>query len=157
MQSSSRSLRFALLAIVIANIALATVFLFQPEVLSRLYEGVVLDGMHTYLAANYGALLLVMSVGALLTFAHPVKYAGIVLLLIIAQLILFTSDVVQLARSQMKFMTLLPEMIYFLVTAVLLIRYYPEEAAPKKVQDEEVPSMMPEKLEEPLFDDKPQN
>lgn len=156
MDSSSRSLRFALLAMVVANSALASVFLFKPDVLSQLYDNVALDGMHAYLASSYGALLMVMAVGALLAFAHPTKYAGMVLLLIIAQFGLFTSDVVQLARSQMKVMTLLPEMLYFLITAVLLIRYYPVEVKQKK-KDKEAKQepMTPEKIEEPLFDDKP--
>lgn len=108
--------------------------------------------MHAYLGTGYGALLFVLAIGALLAFAHPIKYSGIVLLIIVAQFILFTGDVVHLARSRMSVMTLVPEMLYFLITAILLIRYYPTEVK-EKPKKEKVDPITPEKLEEPLLDD----
>ena len=158
MDSSSRSLRAALLAVGVANIAFAAMFLFQPETVSSLYDGVLLDTMHLYLGSGLGALLIVLGIGAFLAFAHPVRHAGIVILIILAQFFLFLNDVIVLARAQMRIMTLLPEMVYFLITAVLLIRYFPVQKKEKKSEKkEETESQNSDPiLEEPLLDDTPQ-
>ena len=112
--------------------------------MSGLYGDVLIDNMHLYLSSGLGVLLIVMAVGAFLAFAHPIKYAGIVLLIILSQFLLFISDVVVLARSQMSVMTLLPEMLYFLITAVLLVRYYPIEEKKKKESKEAVETVSAE-------------
>ena len=149
--SSSRSLRITLLAIGVANIAFATLFLFKPDTLSSLYEDAILDSMHLYLGSGLGAILIVLGIGAFLALAHPVRHSGIVLLLALAQFLLFLTDVIVLARGQMGAMTLLPEMIYFIITAALLIRYFPAEL--KEKEKIETPKVEKEDLDTPLFEE----
>lgn len=148
MKPDFRSLRIALLAVCIATAAFASIFLFQPAMLSELYEGTPLDNFHLYLSMSLGSVLMVLATGAFFAFMRPVKYAGVILILILAHFLLFLTDVVVLARAQMKVTTLLPEMLYFLLIATLLIRYYPAvEKAREDRQDQPSPPA------DPLFDE----
>ncbi|MCK5019767.1 MAG: hypothetical protein KAS32_22100 [Candidatus Peribacteraceae bacterium] len=125
MNDGFRSLRVALLAIGTANIAFGVLFLFNPKTVVDVYDGKLIDGLHLYLSSGFGALLIILSFGAFLAFTAPIRHMGIVIMLISAQFLLFITDVIILAREEMEIMTLFPEMLYFLVTGLLLVRYFP--------------------------------
>tara|TARA_B100000315_G_C14357036_1_gene486685 strand:- start:179 stop:676 length:498 start_codon:yes stop_codon:yes gene_type:complete len=135
MKGTHHPLRATLLVLFAINLSFAYIFLLDPAVLSRIYGEVTLDNMHLFLAMAFGSLLVALAIGAFLAFLHPVKNAAMVLLLIIANLSLFVIDVIVLARAQMALTSLLPEMVFYLVIAILLIRFFPT----KESEEPEIP------------------
>ena len=139
METSYRPLRITLLALFAMNLAFAYLFLLDPASLSRMYGEVVLDNMHLFLSMGFGSLMVALGIGAFLAFLNPVKNAAIVLLLIIAYFSLFLTDVIVAARVQMPLRALLPEMVFYLVVATLLIRFFPTQSRIRKEEKKEDP------------------
>jgi len=155
MSRSNRTFQITLLLLAVADASLGYLFLFDPATISRLYGGVPLDNMHLYLSVGIGCLLITFAIGALLAFLHPVKHAAIAVLLVLSHFSLFIADVVALARNQMPATTLLPEMAYYLIISLLLIRFYPtKEVEPKEKESEEKKE---EVEEEPTIEEEPKS
>ena len=87
---------------------------------------------------GFGSLMVTLAIGAFLAFLNPVKNAAIVLLLVVAYFSLFLTDVIVLARAQMPLRSLIPEMVFYLVIATLLIRFFPSKEKQKKEKNREV-------------------
>jgi len=135
METSHRPLRITLLVLFIMSLAFAYLFLLDPSSLSRMYGREALDTMHLFLAMGFGSLMVTLAIGA---FLNPVKNAAIVLLLVVAYFSLFLTDVIVLARAQMPLRSLIPEMVFYLVIATLLIRFFPSKEKQKKEKNREV-------------------
>lgn len=125
METSHRSLRVTLLFLFAADLSLAYLYLLDPETLSRLFGGAVLDSTHLSFALSLGAMLAVLSVAGFLAFLQPAKNAPLILVLILSHFALFLADMASLARGQLPLLSVLPQMAYDLVVATLLIRFYP--------------------------------
>ena len=124
MKQSFTALRIILLVVCAANFYGAYVFFATPEVISQMY-GQPMDNFHTFLAMTIGALLSVFGLGALLPVFKPLKYGAIIIMLLLMHFTIFLIDVVVLARGQIPWNTIVPEMIYFLVVSTALVRWYP--------------------------------
>lgn len=127
-----RSLSFirATLALVaLVDLLVAYAFLFAPSWIMRFYVLQELDDVHLFLAMGLGSLMLVFAVGALLAFVHPRRHKSMIVLIILSNFFPFLIDVVVLARGQMDIRQVLPEMLYFLVVTVLLVRFFPGKLA----------------------------
>lgn len=120
---ATRSLRVILAFAFLLNLVWANLFAFAPETVARLYGALLLDGMHAYLALSRAAAFLLLAVLALLALLRPVRFRAMTLVLGIAYFCFFLVDVIVLARGQMTFGALLPEMAAFLVLAIGLIRF----------------------------------
>ena len=140
-------IRLVLLTVATANFSAAYLFFFTPEVIGDIYQLQTLDNMHRFLTMNIGALLSAFGLGALVAFFRPVKYGSIIIMLLLMHFLIFIVDVVVLARGQMPWEIIVPEMIYFLVVSTALVRWYPvkekkkpepEPTEPKSVQSEVV-------------------
>lgn len=118
-------IRLVLLTVAAANFFAAYLFFFTPEVIGDIYQLQVLDNMHRFLTMNIGALLSAFGLGALVAFFRPVKYGSIIIMLLLMHFMIFIVDVVVLARGQMRWEIIVPEMIYFLVVSTALVRWYP--------------------------------
>ena len=97
-----------------------------------------------------GALLSVFGLGALLAFFRPVKYGSIVIMLVLMHFMIFLIDVIVLARGQMTWQSILPEMVYFLIMSTALVRWYPlrQKKVEEKPQPEQVEVQIVEDPEE---------
>lgn len=136
MRQSFLLLRLTLLVVVMANLALAYVFFFQPELLANTFQLEILDEVHQYFAMTVGSLLMVFALGALFPLVRPLKYGSIIIMLLLMNFSIFITDVVLLARGGLSFTILIPEMMYFLVVSTALVRYYPIRAKEPKLQPE---------------------
>ena len=138
MKQSFTVLRIILIAVCAANFYAAYVFFATPEVISGMY-GQPMDHFHTFLAMVIGALMSVFAFGTILPIVKPLKYGAIIIMLLLMHFTIFLIDVVTLARGQMPWSVILPEMIYFLVVSTALVRWYPlggKEAEEKKEAEE---------------------
>lgn len=99
-----------------------------------------LDNAHQFLTMTVGALLSVFGLGALLAFFRPVKYGTIIIMLLLMHFMIFIIDVVVLARGQMPWKVIVPEMVYFLVVSTALVRWYPiRQKEAKEAKDSKEP------------------
>lgn len=118
-------IRIVLATVATANFYAAYLFFFTPEVLSSIYELPALDNTHQFLTMTVGALLSVFGLGALLAFFRPLKYGSIIIMLLLMHFMIFIIDVIVLARGQMPWKIIVPEMVYFLIVSTALVRWYP--------------------------------
>ncbi len=84
-----------------------------------------MDNFHRFLTMTIGALISVFGLGAILPIVKPLKYGAIIIMLLLMHFTIFLIDVVTLARGQMPWNVIVPEMIYFLVVSTALVRWYP--------------------------------
>jgi len=111
--------------------------IFTPPMLFQIYEVTLFDPMHRYLSMVSGSLLVVIAIGAGLSFLQPVRFAGIVLILVLYHLARFVVDIILLAQGEIAVTTLLPEMVYFVVMSALLVRFFPVEKKEQVIEDEQ--------------------
>lgn len=131
-------LRLALLAVATVNLYVAYLFFFTPEVIGVWYTLPPIDNVHRFLTMMLGALLSVFGLGALLAFIRPVRYAAIVIMLLLMHFAVFLIDVIVIARGEMPWDALMPEIIYFLIVSTVLVRWYPL-GKKKKVEQQKEP------------------
>lgn len=125
MKQSFLVLRVILAFVVLANACLAYMFIVKPEAVIEMYQFQAIDGVHQSLAMTVGALLSVFAVGALFPLVKPLKYGSIIIMLLLMHFSVFLVDVILLSRGVLHLLTVLPEVIYFLVISTALVRYYP--------------------------------
>lgn len=118
-------LRGTLALVAIVDLLAAYALLFAPQWVMNFYVVQQLDDLHRFLAMGLGSMLLVFTVGAVLAFIHPRGHKSMIVLLILSHFFPFVVDVIVLARGQMGIRQVLPEMIYFLVVTVMLVRFFP--------------------------------
>jgi hypothetical protein len=123
--NTTRSLRVVLTLALVLNIAWANLFAFAPGLVARFYGLPLTDGMHAYLAWSRAAAFLVLAVTSLLALMRPVSFRVLTLVLLAAYFCFFLVDVIVLARGQMTFSALLPEMIAFVLLMAGLVRFIP--------------------------------
>ncbi len=121
----TRTLRVILAIAFILNLTWANLFAFAPSLVERLYGLPLLDGLHAYLALSRAAAFLLLAVVSLLAFLRPVGFKALTVVLIVAYFCFFLVDVVMLARGQMSFGALLPEMVAYVLLMAGLIRFVP--------------------------------
>ena len=146
MSAKNRSVSILLVAIGVATIAYASIFIAQPMVLTRLFADIELDSFHMHLARMAGSLLALFGVGACIASVNPRKYTGLIIILILMFLSIFVLDIITIARGQVSFQTLLPEMGFALAGALALVRFFPS-------REEEVVIEQPAELSEKDRDD----
>jgi large-conductance mechanosensitive channel len=136
-------LRAVLLIVAAAYLYVAYLFFVTPESISALLQLPPSDNVHQFLTMNLGALFSVFGLGALLAFARPIKYATIIIMLLLSHFMMFLIDVIVLARGQMPWNAVLPEMVYFLIVSTALVRFYPlakkPESKPTKENKKDTP------------------
>ncbi len=120
-------LRLILAIVAAVNFYAAYVFFFTPEAISGLYA-LPVDDLHTFFAMTIGALVSVFGLGALMAFFRPLKYGAIIIMLLLMHFTVFLIDVIVLARGQMLWQVIVPEMVYFLIVSTALVRWYPTES-----------------------------
>jgi len=128
----TRSLRVVLALAFILNLTWANLFAFSPSLVERLYGLPLLDDLHAYLALSRAASFLFLAVVSLLALMRPVGFRMMTLVLVVAYFCFFLVDVVVLARGQMSFGALLPEMIAYVLLMAGLVRFIP---VTKQVQE----------------------
>ncbi|MDD5751076.1 MAG: hypothetical protein PHS73_00975 [Candidatus Peribacteraceae bacterium] len=124
--TNTRSLRTVLALALVLNLTWANLFSFAPQMVERLYGLPLLDGMHAYLSLSHAAAFLILAIIALLALLKPRDFRAMALVLLIAYFCFFLVDVIVLARGQMVFMVLLPEMIAYVLLSGGLVRFYPD-------------------------------
>lgn len=144
MSSPYRALRTTLAFVFLLSLYFSYMMLFDPSMLMEIYDVSVFDAMHSYFSMVAGAMLTVIAIGAALAFLQPVKYANIVMLLVIYHLARFVVDVILLAQGQILIRLLLPEMVYFLFMCAALIRYFPVRIKKPEEEDPESEKKKPE-------------
>lgn len=142
MKHAHFTLRLVLLTVCAANFYAAYLFFVTPEVIGDIYQLEVLDNMHRFLTMNLGALLSAFGFGALIAFFRPIKYASVIITLLLMHFMVFVVDVVVLARGQMPWEIIVPEMIYFLVVSTALVRWYPVPAKEPKPEPNPKPEVV---------------
>lgn len=120
-----RVIRIVLATVAAANFSLAYLFFLTPEVFGDIYQLQALDNAHRFLTMTVGGMFAAFGMGALLAFFRPVKYGSIIIMLLIMHFTVFLVDVIVLARGQMPWKIIVPEMIYFLIISTALVRWYP--------------------------------
>ncbi|MBU0459013.1 hypothetical protein KJ652_00070 [Patescibacteria group bacterium] len=133
-----KSLRFTLAFALVITIYFAYVMLFTSPLLFQIYQVEVFDPMHRYLAMVGGSLLVVIALGNALALVRPVKYSGIIIVLILYHLARFIVDLILVAQGGIGVATLLPEMVYFVVVAGVLVRFFPQKASEEALEKEKV-------------------
>lgn len=145
-------IRIVLATVATANFFAAYLFFFTPEIFADIYQLQALDNAHTFLTMTVGALLSVFGLGALLAFFRPLKYGSIIIMLLLMHFMIFVIDVIVLARAQMPWKVIVPEMVYFLVVSTALVRWYPiakkKEKEPKPEPEPVTAEVQPPKVEE---------
>lgn len=144
-------LRLALAIVSAANLYVAYLFFFTPEVIGVWYTLPPIDNVHRFLTMTVGALLSVFGLGALLAFVRPIKYAAIIIMLLLMHFMVFIIDVIVLARGEMPWDALVPEMIYFLIVSTVLVRWYPIKKKVEEVKEEPVKEDAEESEEDELI------
>ncbi|MFA7682361.1 MAG: hypothetical protein WCX61_05015 [Candidatus Peribacteraceae bacterium] len=140
MTSPFLALRTTLIVALAITLYFAYVMLFTPPMFLAMYEVDAFDAMHRYLSMVSGALLVTVGIGMLLVLLRPVKYASIVMILIIYHFARFVVDLILIVQGDIAPSLLIPEMVYFLVMCVALIRFYPvKPRAPKEKVVQQVP------------------
>lgn len=132
-------IRIILAIVAAANFCLAYLFFLTPEVFGQIYQLQALDNAHMFLTMTVGGMFAAFGLGALLAFFRPIKYGSIIIMLLIMHFTVFLVDVIVLARGQMPWKIIVPEMIYFLVVSTALVRWYPvrrKEAKEAKEKEE---------------------
>lgn len=132
-------IRIILAIVATANFYAAYLFFFTPEIIGVWYQLPPIDNAHRFLTMIVGALLSVFGLGALLAFFRPVKYATIVIMLLLMHFMIFLIDVIVLSRGQMPWQSIIPEMVYFLIVSTALVRWYPikkKQVKPVEVVEE---------------------
>lgn len=124
MSNTRNALKTTLFCVCAINLIFAYIYLLDPSTLSRMYEGATLDYFHQFLGMSTGASFVVLALAAAYGFVAK-QERGVVLLIVFAHFAYFLKDVIVLSRAQMRFFTLAPEMVYFIVTAGLLVRFLP--------------------------------
>lgn len=125
--TNTRSLRTVLALALLLNLTWANLFFFAPGMTERLYRITMTEGWHAYLAVSRGAAFFVLAIISLLALFKPHSFRAMTVVLLIAYFCFFLVDVIVLARGQMAFMVLLPEMIAYVLLSGGLIRFYPVE------------------------------
>ena len=120
-------IRIILAIVATANLYAAYIFFISPEIIAYIYRIPPLDNVHSFLTMIIGALLSVFGLGAILAFFRPRKYGSIIIMLLLMHFMIFLIDVVVLARGQMPWKAVVPEMVYFLIISTALVRWYPVE------------------------------
>lgn len=133
MNSSTRLLRVTLAFTFVVTIFFAYVMLIDLGTFMDIYALQVLDPMHRYLVMIMGGTLLTLAIGMGLAFLQPVKYASIVLLIVLYHFARFIVDVVLLAQGALSVSILLPEMAYFLIISIALVRSFPVQEKNKNI------------------------
>jgi len=146
MQPHFRTLRLALTFTFLITLYFAYLMLLDPSILMEIYDVTTFDTMHRYLSMVGGALMIVIAIGAGLAFLQPVKYAGIVTLLIIYHFARFVVDMILVAQGDVPTTILLPEMVYFLLVCVALIRFFPVKPKEEPVNEVSPIETEPEKI-----------
>ncbi|MDD4628840.1 MAG: hypothetical protein PHE68_05645 [Candidatus Peribacteraceae bacterium] len=123
--TNTRSLRVVLALAFLLNLTWANLFSFAPRMVERLYRLPLVDGLTTYFAMSRGAAFFVLAIISLLALLKPRSFRVMTLVLLIAYFCLFLVDVIVLARGQMSFGVLLPEMVAFVILSGALVRFYP--------------------------------
>lgn len=136
-------IRLILTVVAIANFYAAYIFFISPEVISYIYQIPPLDNVHSFFTMVIGALLSVFGFGAVLAFFKPRKYGSIIIMLLLMHFMIFLIDVIVLARGQMPWKSVVPEMTYFLIISTALVRWYPGEVkhGKRKAENTEVESV----------------
>lgn len=132
-------IRIILAIVAAANFFLAYLFFLTPEAIAEIYQLEILDNAHRFLTMTVGGMFAAFGIGALLAFFRPVKYGAIIIMLLLMHFTIFLVDVIVLARGQMPWEIIVPEMLYFLVISTALVRYYPvrkKEAKEAKEEEE---------------------
>jgi len=117
----------------------------------EIYDVTTFDTMHRYLSMVGGSLMIVIAIGAGLAFLRPVKYAGIVILLILYHFTRFVVDLILVAQGDVSTTILLPEMVYFVLVCVTLIRFFPVKPKEEPVKEVITTELEPE--EAPVVDE----
>lgn len=140
---NSRSLRVILAFALILNLVWANLFAFAPDLVARLYGLPLVDGMHAYLAWSRAAAFLFLAIVSLLALMRPVGFRAMTVVLIAAYFCFFLVDVIMLARGQMGFGALLPEMVAFVLLIAGLVRFMPivRDSAPDSMKPKPLPEM----------------
>jgi hypothetical protein len=141
-------IRVILAIVVAANFYAAFVFFITPEIMGEWYSLRPIDNTHRFLTMVVGAFLSVFGLGALLAFFKPVKYWSIIIMLLLMHFMIFLVSVIVLARGQMQWQTLLPEIIYFLVISTALVRWFPVKKKPEPPKPTEVKAEIVEEPQE---------
>ncbi len=118
-------IRLVLTTVAAGNLYAAYLFFFTPEIIGVWYGLPPPDNTQRYLTMVIGALLAAFGVGALVAMLRPIKYGAIIIMLLLMHFAIFLVDVIVLARGQMQFSSIAPEMVYFLVVSTALVRWYP--------------------------------
>jgi len=124
---NTRSLRTVLALALLLNLTWANLFSFAPGMTERLYRMPMTEGWHAYLAVSRGAAFFVLAIISLLALLRPRSFRSMTVVLLVAYFCFFLVDVIVLARGQMAFMVLLPEMIAYVFLSGALVRFYPAE------------------------------
>ncbi|MBT4119914.1 MAG: hypothetical protein HOG89_00770 [Candidatus Peribacter sp.] len=143
-------IRILLAVVAAANFYAAYLFFMTPEIIGIWYTLPPIDNTHRFLTMIIGALLSVFGLGALLAFFRPVKYWSIIIMLLLMHFMIFLIDVIVLARGQMMWQSIVPELIYFLVMSTALVRWFPVK---KKKKEPEVPVEVAAEVVEELPDE----
>tara|TARA_Y100000310_G_C20697455_1_gene826685 strand:+ start:5176 stop:5619 length:444 start_codon:yes stop_codon:yes gene_type:complete len=139
-------IRIILAIVAAANFYAAYLFFFTPEIIGVWYVLPPIDNTHRFLTMIIGALLSVFGLGALLAFFRPVKYWSIIIMLLLMHFMIFLIDVIVLARGQMQWQSMIPEIVYFLVISTAMVRWFPVK---KKKKEEKPVEAIKEIVEEP--------
>lgn len=142
-------IRLLLALVALANFYAAYLFFFTPEIIAVWYALPAIDNTHRFLTMTIGALLSVFGLGALLAFFRPAKYGSIIIMLLLMHFMIFLIDVIVLARGQMAWSAIVPEMVYFLIISTALVRWYPlrtKEA--KEAKEDKEAEEIPKSIEE---------
>jgi hypothetical protein len=118
-------IRIILAIVAAANFYAAYLFFFTPEIMGVWYALPPIDNTHRFLTMIVGALLSVFGLGALLALFRPVKYWSIIIMLLLMHFMIFLIDIIVLARGQMQWQSMLPEIVYFLIMSTALVRWFP--------------------------------
>ncbi len=118
-------IRIILAIVAAANFYLAYLFFLTPEMFGEIYQLEALDNAHRFLTMTVGGMFAAFGIGAILAFFRPVKYGSIIIMLLLMHFTIFLVDVIVLARGQMEWRIIVPEMIYFLIISTALVRWYP--------------------------------
>lgn len=129
-------IRIILAIVAAANFYAAYLFFFTPEIMGVWYSLPPIDNTHRFLTMIVGAFLSVFGLGALLALFRPAKYWSIIIMLLLMHFMIFLIDVIVLARGQMQWQSLLPEIVYFLIMSTALVRWFPVKK--KKVEEKSV-------------------
>jgi len=127
----SMTLRLTLTLTFLVSVIAAYYFLFDPEIIQKVFPDTTLDIVHTHLAILVGLFFIVFAAAALLGLINPIKNASAILILILLHFGGFVTDIVLLAKGTvLPLKYLFPDMAYTLIICIILIRYYPTEAPP---------------------------